>query len=259
MLFYPFFKLAWYARYAEGFKQAIGKFIMSFFGWLTISNKLPDQSGKTIKVPIQFEPMDLDSFKEVFWGGEYDTDLDLSQCKSLVDLGGNTGMVPLHFASKSQLEKILIVEANEGLIPVIEKNTNGLPSSVNRIISNCCVSGKDHGVITFYIPDNHRMSSTSPIEGAKKVNVEKVPLRELMQKHGFEQVDILKMDIEGSEFEIMQDDPQIFKRFKYLFIEIHGDQAKRQSFHAFMGSLGAKLKKQKEYSEDSCETSVFVF
>jgi len=49
------------------------------------------------------------------------------------------------------------------------------------------------------------------------------------------------MDIEGGEYSLMEEDPQIFTRFKNLFTEIHGETEKRNQFIKQISDLGFEI------------------
>ena len=57
----------------------------------------------------------------------------------------------------------------------------------------------------------------------------------------YKEVDLLKMDIEGSEFDVLKNDAYVFKRFKYICIELHGSMEERDSFRTSIKSIGFKI------------------
>ena len=85
------------------------------------------------------------------------------------------------------------------------------------------------------------------------VRVPAVTLRQLLDDHELDRVDLLKMDIEGAEFEIMSD-PEIIGRFRYMFIEIHGDIEKRDRFIGYVRSAGFEIADRSYDGVLQCET-----
>ena len=92
----------------------------------------------------------------------------------------------------------------------------------NKIIYNNCGIGIQEGIQKFYLPSNEEYVSCSLVEGMKgnkyiDVNVKK--LKTLMNEYGHDKIDLLKMDIEGSECDVIEDmlKEEIYP--KYLAIE----------------------------------------
>lgn len=75
---------------------------------------------------------------------------------------------------------------------------------------------------TFYLPDNpsHVSGSVVGLAGTKNaIDVELCRLPTLMAQHGHDRVDLLKMDIEGAEYEVLEDLLRGTVRPKWLGVE----------------------------------------
>jgi hypothetical protein len=74
------------------------------------------------------------------------------------------------------------------------------------------------------------------IHGAwPKQRVESVRLRDMIAAE--KRVDFLKLDIEGSEFEVLTDCQDVLGRVACLFVECHGWRDQPQSLHEILGIL----------------------
>jgi hypothetical protein len=62
-----------------------------------------------------------------------------------------------------------------------------------------------------------------------------------LNKHQIKEADLLKIDIEGAEFYIIEQDSDILKRFKYICCEIHGKIQERNVFKEKIRSTGFKV------------------
>ncbi len=254
-LCYPAFKACWiYNNRPE--KKRLAEFILYWSKFFTLKIKISSKYRGLSKVSIRLNASDIQSFKEIFWGNEYDHDIQLDDCESFIDCGANNGMVSFFLLHYAPLSKIILIEANPQLIPFLSKNLKGLPQEVEYSLLNICVSGQSKESVSFYISNNHRLSSMSHFPGAEKVNVSSKPLRQILAEHSMQNVDILKMDIEGAEFDILESDPSVFQSFRYLFLEIHGDAHKRGYFLDKICDLGFEVIKRKEYVAAECETTI---
>jgi len=78
----------------------------------------------------------------------------------------------------------------------------------------------------FYLPKNKKAVSGSMAEHAfidlyDKVTVEMKTLSEIMQDLGHEHIDVLKIDIEGSEYDVVESILQLEVPIKQILIEFH--------------------------------------
>ena len=94
--------------------------------------------------------------------------------------------------------------------------------TTDKIIYKNVGIGVVEGIQKFYLPSNEEYVSCSLVEGMKGekyINVNVKKLKTLMNELGHSKIDLLKMDIEGSECDVLENmlDDQIFP--KYLAVE----------------------------------------
>lgn len=128
----------------------------------------------------------------------------LSSIDTVLDLGANRGVFSMLGAAFAN--KVLSVEANPDFRPVIEHNAR--------------INGFNH------ISVESVLVGTGGVLGASKYRKE--DLSSLLDRHRIEIVDLMKMDIEGSEFALFEDDGWL-RRVRRLCMEVHprhGEPAK---------------------------------
>ena len=229
---YPFFKLLWLSRYGSESSKRIANPLCRLFARYELAHRAHPPTGRAGELRIAFRDADMASFQEIFWGEAYRPLLDLARIGSLVDLGGNTGMASLFFLLQSpRLERLLIVEPNPDLIPVIRSNLRSfLDDPTVRIdLESYCVSDGATEWVEFSKSDDHRLSGIDAPRGVK-TRVPNTRLSTLLDRHALEGADLLKMDIEGAEHAIIAAEPEVFSRFRSLCAEIHGPPSMRESF-----------------------------
>lgn len=120
----------------------------------------------------------------------------LAEMKTVLDLGANRGV----FST--------LMAAFGGFVVCVECN----PAYNDFIRRNMAVNG-----LTNYAIDNAFIGSGGlNYQPGQKV----LGLEELINRHGLDTVDFIKMDIEGSEFSLFEA-PGWLRRVKYLAMEVH--------------------------------------
>jgi FkbM family methyltransferase len=128
----------------------------------------------------------------------------------VVDLGANAGLFTLLAAANGA--RVLAVEAQSGFAPEIERNLdhNGLRDRATVIVA---LIGAGRGV--FSDPEDVLSGS----HGCARPPV--AELGPLLERHGFDRVDFLKIDIEGSEFALLQGEIPWLDRVRRIAMEVH--------------------------------------
>ena len=145
--------------------------------------------------------------------------------KVFVDLGANEGYFTVLAARLTQPSgRVLAIEPQNRLIPIIE--TNLRINSLDATIVHAAVS--DHSaVVTLHLaPDTNTGSSS--LHRATKYRVPTHPvssltLADVLNRNQIAKVDLLKVDIEGFEYEAILGSQELFnqKRIKAMALELH--------------------------------------
>jgi FkbM family methyltransferase len=144
---------------------------------------------------------DLHVIREAFGDRVYALPEHL-QPRTIVDLGANIGASVLWFNRRFQNAEIHAVEPDRRALEKLRRNVAGL-SGVT--VHHAAVAGED-GERTFYHAD-HAWSSSLVAEaarGGRPGTVTALALPALLRERvGRERVDLLKLDIEGAEWEVL--------------------------------------------------------
>ena len=135
----------------------------------------------------------------------------------VVDLGACKGEFINELEIFFKIKKAVLVEANP-------TNFKTLPNKDNYTLYNMVVSKNNDEVISFYEDLN------SPYNGSKMFNyfngvehkIKTITLESLMEKNNIDYIDILKIDIEGSEYEILPNiSDECYSKIKQITVEFH--------------------------------------
>ena len=145
--------------------------------------------------------------KEIFSDGIYDIELNLAS-PVIYDIGSHIGLSILFFKKKYPKSKIIAFEPNPNVFPLLEENIiqNGLIGVEIHDVG----LGLNEGERILYIDSSDSSAfSTSSFHpnawnGKQKTLPIKVQVRKL-STYLDKKCDLLKMDVEGAEFEILEE------------------------------------------------------
>ena len=154
----------------------------------------------------------------------------IPQGGQIIDLGMNEGNFACDMQQKYKCA-VLGVEANPTLVPKIASSATLRP--LNYAVSQF------EGELSFYIdPNNSEASSLTPPEGdCTKVVIPSITLPALLAFGGVEQIDLLKIDIEGAEIPLLLNTPaETLLKAKQICVEFHAFLG-HDSFHDIQGVI----------------------
>jgi FkbM family methyltransferase len=143
--------------------------------------------------------------------------------RTFVDIGANEGYYSIIAARNGA--RVLAVEPQKRLLDVIR--TNAELNNVSSIeIMDCAISDED-GVGELYLNSSINPGASSFIKvtayNLPKTDVRVTTLKNLLNHAGIDVVDVMKIDIEGYEYEAIFGSMELFRshKIRQLFIEPH--------------------------------------
>jgi FkbM family methyltransferase len=160
---------------------------------------------------------DFISFREIFFKKEYALELPPAiKPIVIIDTGANIGLTSVFFANRYPDAKIICIEPDTENFKCVVKNVSGynnitpLNKALWHTTEMLSLANKGFGDRGFMIE-----------EGNEKTT-EGISLSAIMQQHGLSHIDILKIDIEGSEKEVFSAGYEHWlPKTKCLVIELH--------------------------------------
>lgn len=177
------------------------------------------------EVTLRVGTSDLPTFGQVFSNKEYESINLPRDAAKIVDLGANIGLGTIFFGLKYPKAEILAIEPDGNNFSLLSKNTSALGQRLKLREAAVWI---DDGTINLQTETEEgedlgawgRQVSGKNTKSSRPVLCYK--LKTLMDEARFDHVDILKIDIEGAEFELFSSGViEWIDRVSLIIVETH--------------------------------------
>jgi FkbM family methyltransferase len=185
---------------------------------------------------IDLKPETRFILNEIFIEGVYDVPgVDLTACRSVLDLGANMGVFAFYAASRAPQATVYCVEPSSGNFEILSRNLRRLAPRAQAF--RLAVAGSS-GPGFFSLSGNSQNLALSA-QAADTERVECVTFARLFELTGSRQFDFVKIDVEGAEIDILKACPdEVLQRVGALAIEWHHSAEEAQTLARRLRSLG---------------------
>jgi FkbM family methyltransferase len=165
--------------------------------------------------------------------------------KLVVDLGAHCGhfAVLLHLLLlekfRSDSAKYFLVEPAPKLVETIRQTLDETGLTAQSLVLQGLV-GKRNGHATFSAPSNNWLAGAVTTE-TSRASGDTFPYLDLDAVLDTGPIDVLKVDVEGSEYELVDTYPNLFERARIVTMELHGEKQKRTGIENRLAALGLHL------------------
>ena len=196
--------------------------------WITCDLRLPYQVELSLSTKH-----DVASFQDVFCHPFYWQLFNWMEHppQLVVDCGANCGHFSVLADSCARVKfgrsdaRYVLVEPNPALLPILRRNLQaaGLAGRSRVLVG---LLGQKSGSSTLWVHrKNYLASSLMPLPGAQR---HQVPFIDLRASIDAALIDVLKVDIEGSEYSFVRDNADLLATARLLMMEVHGAAAGEQ-------------------------------
>lgn len=148
-----------------------------------------------------------------------------------IDIGANIGYFSLLLASKASNGTVIAIEPIEKNIEIIKKTI--LENNVKNIFLEAAAIDSKDGYREFAILEDSAYSgfiSTGRRGLKEKVSVRTVTPGSIVSKHGLTRIDLIKIDIEGSEMPIFESFKDVIMTMKPKYILSECNESNMQNY-----------------------------
>jgi FkbM family methyltransferase len=189
-----------------------------------LTYELQARSGTKLVARAQ----DFDAPAEVFGNNEYAiAGLNWSAAQFVLDLGAHIGCFTLWLAERSQA-RVYCVEPNPDAFERLSRNVQGLRASGRATLRQAGLAGSS-GRMHLILAANSASVRLGTPDGrqADGGEVDVITLEQALDHSGFPYVDVVKMDIEGAEYSVLEAvSPAVFRNISGWVIECHPTASK---------------------------------
>lgn len=176
---------------------------------------------------------------------------------TIVDIGSSIGEFSVEAALQVPEGRVISFEPNPGSLNIMRQNLR--ENSIKNVETHNIGIWKESGEITLEIcpddPIHGRSVESEPSsdDSLKRTSIPVISLSEMMETIVQGKVDLLKLDTEGTEFEILMSQPaDAFERIERLITEVHESQPEKtvESLSSFLKGLGYKTRRHENKVHD---------
>ena len=124
----------------------------------------------------------------------------------------------------------MCVEPNPPTFALLERNLAGLAAPGPGEFVQAAVWSADMALTGSAPAEGYSRYRTRPPEPRTSSTIPGIPIESLIQKSGFDVIDLLKVDVEGAEVELFRGDTSGLDRVNGIAIEFHDDSRRECGF-----------------------------
>ncbi len=217
-----------------------------------------DTPGRPAEVCVRINQSDMFIIWEVFLNRIYDVPLPGVRpgTATIIDAGGNSGITAAYFSARYSPRTLVTIEPLAENLAVLNRNAElsehpwrieevALASSPRTL--EFFVSGNWASCTAVEAIGQSRHSKTHRLENAlerPKVTVQATTMEALFEKHSIDHVDLMKMDIEGGEYDLLVGDPAWLRKVDHIILEVHDKYIDGAAVRRALDSAGFERRPQ---------------
>jgi len=178
---------------------------------------------------------DFATFEEVILRETYNVQMDFTP-RYIIDGGGNIGLTAAYFATRFPESSIITLEPDRENFSLLQKN-NSLDKNITAVNSGIWWRSAD-----LVVKDTGKGNNGFVVEEVEKTTTGSVPalsVEDIMLQQGWKHIDLLKLDVEGSEKEIFSSGYQNWlPKTRVLIVEVH-DRMKKGCSRSLLNAVNS--------------------
>jgi FkbM family methyltransferase len=205
---------------SEGFKNHYSALGFQGVAMAACARVLPMVKVNVVHTPLAKHPIylrirksDVKVFKQIFIDREYD--FPVADPAVIVDAGANVGLTSVFFANKFPHARIFSIEPDAENFAMLLRNVAKYPqiTPIQGALWHC------HEMLG--VTHQHHGSAGLQVHPGRADEVKSFTVTDLIEGFSLDRIDLLKVDIEGSERDIFASSKAWIDAIDTIFIELH--------------------------------------
>ena len=220
-----------------------------------LTNKDPLIFRTLIDIIVEVPQRIMHEFKEIFMEGSYMRGLELAMPDRpvIIDVGANAGFFTFFAASQFPGAQIYAYEPIGYNFEQLKRNKELNPTARVWCFKKAVYGYSGEVTLNYDLRDSFTTSASvyhSSDTLMETIQVPCVTLQEIFNKHQVDRCHLLRMDCEGSEYEILYNCPSTYlHRVDQMAIEVHGGKDVIQNITTLADYLNSLNFNTRQYSE----------
>jgi len=216
------------------------------------NKKIITVNFKSIEHPIYLRnnTSDIDTFYQIFYDKEYDIKFNFEP-KVIVDCGANIGLTSIFFKNRYPNATIIAIEPETSNYELLLKNTQQYTGI------HCLKRGIWNNTTNLLVKDiglGNWGFITEEVSFENEATIKAISIEKIMEQFGLDKIDILKIDIEGSEKELFEKNYGLWiPKVKVILAELHDGMKEGCSMSFFTALLNYKFRMSTRGESVICE------
>jgi FkbM family methyltransferase len=207
-------------------------------------------SPGAMRFPVRMRRSDVFTVAEIFHEGQYAIASPVASNPVILDCGANIGLSAIWFLSRYPGARVHCFEPEPENFRLLEHNLRGSAG----VVLNRAAVGRAAGRLPLTLSNSAAMHSLvgqmgSDTIDARRVEVDVVALPEYLSRHALDAVDILKLDVEGSELDVIEGMAGRLRSVKIIVGELHEAHVDPDVFFRHLERQGFRLVRQTRTGE----------
>lgn len=178
-------------------------------------------AGLKHPVYVRIGTSDVWVFRQVLLERQYDFQLPISP-KLIIDAGANIGLSAVFFANRYPGAKIVAIEPESSNVRILRKNAAPYPQIT---VLEAALWWENREILLLDVGQGNDAFQTKEesevVESPSRGFVKGVTIDAVMKDAGADSVDVLKIDIEGSEKEVFENCSPWIDNVSVIMVELH--------------------------------------
>lgn len=196
--------------------------------------------------PITMRKSDIFTMAEVLHEEQYAITSPVGPEPVILDCGANIGLSAIWFLSRFPGARVHCFEPEPGNFRLLEANVGSHPG----VVLNRAAVGRASGTLRLGLSKSAAMHSLVGSTDGESIEVDVVALPEYIRARGLSKIDVLKLDVEGSELDVIEGMHDSLQHVRLIVGELHESLVDETAFYRQLDRQGFRMVRQARTKQD---------